>query len=104
MTECEDGPSVSNGAKKNEAVLNEPKMAQELKPCPFCASKDIQIDAHRMPNSPTGVVYSMGCYYCGATFPNRYSRQSLVDSWNTRPMGNNRGNKDEKRTKRNAEI
>jgi hypothetical protein len=29
-------------------------------------------------------VYSMCCYECGATFPNRYRRELLVDAWNRR--------------------
>lgn len=57
---------------------------EELKPCPFCNSSDIRI--HRHPGSgPSGQdVWSMCCYICGATFPNRYRRELLVENWNRR--------------------
>lgn len=59
----------------------------ELLPCPFCAGTDIRIDRH--PNAGRGMhqgedVYSMCCYDCGATFPNRYRRELLVECWNRR--------------------
>ena len=62
-------------------------MSAELKPCPFCSGVDIRIDHHRTsdPRSPEGYVYSMCCYKCGATFPNRFKRELMVESWNRRP-------------------
>lgn len=63
---------------------------RELKPCPFCDGIDIRITRH--PGAGRGEhhgedVYSMCCYDCGATFPNRYRRDLLVESWNRRaPM------------------
>jgi Lar family restriction alleviation protein len=60
----------------------------ELLPCPFCSGTDIRIDRH--PGAGRGVhrdgedAYSMCCYRCGATFPNRYRRELLVNAWNTR--------------------
>lgn len=73
----------------------------ELLPCPFCASSDIRIDQH--PNYKADIfhdpsnekfryIYSMCCYNCGATFPNRYKRELLVENWNRRaawPSENN---------------
>jgi Lar family restriction alleviation protein len=64
-------------------------MTETLKPCPFCSGTDIRIDRH--PNAGQGShrgedVYSMCCYNCGATFPNRYRRELLVEHWNTRPQ------------------
>lgn len=59
-----------------------------IKPCPFCGSVDIHFHAH--PGAGTGIdhrgetVYSMGCFRCGATFPNRYKVELLVEAWNTR--------------------
>lgn len=61
---------------------------RELKPCPFCGGTDIRIDRHA--GAGNGIyrrgedVYSMCCYQCGATFPNRYKRELLVDAWNRR--------------------
>lgn len=63
-----------------------------LLPCPFCASTDIRITRH--PGEGRGEhrgedVYSMCCYECGATFPNRYRSDLLVSAWNrrARPTG-----------------
>lgn len=60
---------------------------ETLKPCPFCGGSDIRITRH--PKEGTGLhwnedVYSMCCYDCGATFPNRYKRELLVEAWNRR--------------------
>lgn len=60
----------------------------ELLPCPFCGGKDIRITCH--PGMGNGIyhsgedVFSMCCYNCGATFPNRYRRELLVEAWNRR--------------------
>jgi len=64
----------------------------ELKPCPFCGNTDIRITRHTKSNhngyrpfySPTGEIFSMCCYECGATFPNRYKKELLVNNWNRR--------------------
>lgn len=53
-------------------------------PCPFCGGGDIRYDEHRTDLSPTGAVFSMCCYKCGASFPNRYKLELLVDAWNRR--------------------
>jgi Lar family restriction alleviation protein len=60
---------------------------EALAPCPFCGGTDIRITRH--PGLGTGFhsgedVYSMCCYDCGATFPNRYRRELLVEAWNRR--------------------
>jgi Lar family restriction alleviation protein len=58
------------------------------KPCPFCGGTDIRHDRH--PGYGRGLyhqgedVYSMCCYQCGATFPNRYKLELLRDAWNRR--------------------
>jgi Lar family restriction alleviation protein len=59
--------------------------AMAFKPCPFCEGTDIRCDKHHESRSPTGFVWSMCCYQCGATFPNRYKRELLVEGWNRRP-------------------
>ena len=62
-------------------------MSNELKPCPFCGSKDIRIDRHVRAGRGEhhgADVFSMGCFDCGATFPNRYKREILVENWNQR--------------------
>ena len=55
----------------------------ELKECPFCGGTNIRIDKHPPIVRP---VFSMCCYDCGATFPNRYRRELLVDAWNRRAL------------------
>lgn len=59
-----------------------------LKPCPFCGGADIRFDKHtaagRGPYHFGETVYSMCCYQCGATFPNRYRRELLEEAWNRR--------------------
>ena len=62
-----------------------------FKPCPFCEGADIRCDRHHESRSPTGFVWSMCCYNCGATFPNRYKRELLVEAWNRRPQGRDNG-------------
>ncbi len=64
--------------------------AGKLAACPFCSGTDIRFDRHIQGRSPTGEIWSMYCYQCGATFPNRYRKELLVEKWNTRtpPTGN----------------
>lgn len=59
----------------------------KILPCPFCGGTDIRFDAHH--GYGIGIhsgetVYSMCCYDCGATFPNRYRKELLVECWNRR--------------------
>lgn len=58
----------------------------DFKPCPFCGGTDIRCDAHPFyeRNRTETKVYSMCCYKCGATFPNRFRRELLVEAWNRR--------------------
>ena len=55
-----------------------------MKDCPFCGGKDIRFGKHHEAQSPTQIVWSMCCYRCGATFPNRYKKELLVNAWNKR--------------------
>jgi len=59
-------------------------MTDKLKPCPFCGGDNIKINCHKRLESPTGEIWSMCCYACGATFPNRYIKSLLVEAWNKR--------------------
>lgn len=58
-----------------------------LLPCPHCADSDIRVTCHS--KMGRGLhdgedVFSMCCYACGATVPNRYSRDLLIEAWNRR--------------------
>lgn len=63
-------------------------MPTTFKPCPFCGGTDIRCTNHgkvsrdRMHYDDD--VWSMCCYSCGATFPNRYRRELLLEAWNRR--------------------
>jgi Lar family restriction alleviation protein len=59
-------------------------MKHKFLPCPFCGGNDIRHTAHSDNRSPTGLIFSMCCYRCGATFPNRYKLELLMSAWNTR--------------------
>ena len=63
-------------------------MTEDFKPCPFCGGADIRSDNHgkvsRDPMHRDDDVWSMCCYGCGATFPNRYRRELLIEAWNRR--------------------
>ena len=60
----------------------------EFKPCPFCGGTDIRCDNHGKsshdPWHQDDDVWSMCCYKCGATFPNRYRKELLLEAWNRR--------------------
>lgn len=49
----------------------------ELKPCPFCGSKDI----HMIPGDRT---YLCACFGCCATSAPRITEQQAIDAWNRR--------------------
>lgn len=67
--------------------------ASEPLPCPFCGGVDIRFTNHgkdfRNILHPDDEVWSTCCYNCGATFPNRYRKELLVECWNRRPSGQN---------------
>lgn len=62
--------------------------AEKVLPCPFCGGTDIRFTCHpregRGPYHMGQDVWSMCCYECGATFPNRYRKELLVECWNRR--------------------
>jgi Lar family restriction alleviation protein len=65
-------------------------MTDALLPCPFCGCCDVRLQKHS--NAGRGEhsgddVFSIGCYRCGASVPNRYNehgRKLLISAWNTR--------------------
>jgi Lar family restriction alleviation protein len=65
-------------------------MTDALLPCPFCGCCDVRLQKHS--NAGRGEhsgddVFSIGCYRCGASVPNRYNehgRKLLIAAWNTR--------------------
>lgn len=69
-------------------------MGDEVKPCPFCGGRDIMFTKHvnndysDYIHHPTNdifmFIWSMCCYDCGATFPNRYRKELLIEHWNRR--------------------
>lgn len=63
-------------------------MSEEIKPCPFCGGTDIRFTNHgRISTNPLhryDDVWSMACYDCEATFPNRYLKELLITCWNRR--------------------
>lgn len=60
------------------------------KPCPFCGGTDIRWNRHV--GAGSGMwhhgqdVFSMCCYDCGGTVPNRYSLELVNEAWNRRPQ------------------
>ncbi len=55
-------------------------------PCPHCGGTDIRFNRHLDYRSPTSWIWSICCYQCGATFPNRYQKELLLEAWNTRVL------------------
>lgn len=57
-------------------------MEEELKPCPFCGSKDLKISVY---NNKGGTVYQVYCYRCGANGPDYGdNKQWAINAWNKR--------------------
>ena len=85
--------TAHTGAPKS--VIRQPAPVGRLHPlvlpCPFCGGSDIRFTNHgkvsRDPHHRSDDVWSTGCYNCGASFPNRYNKQLLIDCWNRRPSG-----------------
>lgn len=61
----------------------------ELKPCPFCGSKNIVLTSHG------AVIVFVQCDDCCATFPHFDSEEEAINTWNRRvhnEQGRDRGN------------
>jgi Lar family restriction alleviation protein len=54
---------------------------QELKPCPFCASRDLSVDTLGTQDRP---FYAVSCGDCEATGPLARSYEGSVEAWNKR--------------------
>ena len=71
------------------AKLNKWASSKDLKPCPFCGSHDIA-NVSAGTAGPTNVwhagdeIFAVNCRECGASVPNGYRNQVVVDAWNTR--------------------
>lgn len=64
----------------------------ELKPCPFCGSTDISnVSAGYACASKVwhrgDEIFAVNCRGCGASVPNRYRNDLVVNAWNTRAQG-----------------
>lgn len=63
--------------------------SDELKPCPFCGSTNIaNVSAgHAGPSNfwhANDEIFAVNCKNCGASVPNRYRNDLVVEAWNTR--------------------
>jgi len=61
----------------------------ELQPCPFCGSTDIA-NVSAGTAGPTNrwhagdTIFAVNCRRCGASVPNRYRNDLVVEAWNRR--------------------
>jgi len=66
-----------------------------LKPCPFCNSKDLTCERYGLPaklfnsykddnggNIKGGFFYSVGCPRCGAYGPTDKNKNKAIEKWN----------------------
>ena len=55
--------------------------------CPFCGGQRIRFDKHGFGAREhcSDIIWSTCCYDCGATFPNMYNKEKLVEKWKRRP-------------------
>lgn len=61
----------------------------ELKPCPFCGSIDIgnvssDFEGPSYHLHAGDKIFAVNCEKCGASVPNRYKNELVVQSWNRR--------------------
>lgn len=57
----------------------------KLKPCPFCGSKEIGIEASG--NTDTDYVYFGYCWDCGGNGPIKDTEEKAAEGWNNRAGG-----------------
>jgi Lar family restriction alleviation protein len=62
---------------------------EELKPCPFCGSHEIaNVSAgHAGPSNfwhKGDEIFAVNCKKCGASVPNMYRNDLVVEAWNRR--------------------
>lgn len=61
----------------------------DLKPCPFCGSTEVaNVSAgHAVPSNHWHAgeeIFAVNCKKCGASVPNRYRNDLVVNHWNRR--------------------
>jgi Lar family restriction alleviation protein len=66
--------------KKIKVNLNED--FTELKPCPFCGSKNIELSAEEYYDKD--VFYIVSCNNCGAKIEGSGRNKEAAEAWNTR--------------------
>ncbi|MEN2672617.1 Lar family restriction alleviation protein [Herbaspirillum huttiense] len=64
-------------------------MSDELKPCPFCGSTDVRNVSGTSPGPSyrlhaRDTIFAVNCGSCGASVPNRYRNELVIESWNRR--------------------
>lgn len=53
-------------------------MSEEIKPCPFCGSEDVEV-------FPNYGRYFAACCDCGSEGPNKERKEEAIRKWNQRP-------------------
>ena len=53
-------------------------MSEEIKPCPFCGSEDVEV-------FPNYGHYFAACCDCGSEGPNKERKEEAIRKWNQRP-------------------
>lgn len=57
----------------------------ELKPCPFCASANVEANQYTVTQGlPERKVWEVECCNCGACGPNELGKSSAIEMWNMR--------------------
>jgi Lar family restriction alleviation protein len=65
----------------------------EMKPCPFCAYKAVEIKKWPSFDSAwTFAQYAVGCPNCKAIGPSDPNKSYAIKAWNMRPAANGNGN------------
>lgn len=64
-------------------------MSGEIKPCPFCGGKGVNMSVMYNPQLAEAMkpAYSVVCRKCGAKGPARSTEDGAIDGWNTRMEG-----------------
>ena len=55
----------------------------ELKPCPFCGSKDVS-NSWYYDEAYEGKIFHVRCHKCAALGPIEATEQQAIDAWNRR--------------------
>lgn len=71
----EEKEHKENGTEPNQDPI-------ELKPCPFCGSKNIELSAEEYHDKD--VFYIVSCNNCGAQIEGSGRSKEAAEAWNTR--------------------